>query len=157
MKKLILFAGLPAIVLSLLSFAVIRFADADGDKLIGTWLNQEGTSHIQIVKLETGAFAGKYYGKIVWLKVTEEDGKPRTDKNNPDASKRSAPLMGLIILKDFKYDASDKEWESGTIYDPKNGKTYSCKITMKDNNTIDVRGYVGISLIGRTTAWTRVK
>ncbi len=61
--------------------------------------------------------------------------------------------MGLQLLKGFKKDG-DTEYEDGTIYDPKNGKTYSCKINRK-GETLEVRGYVGISLIGRTTIWTK--
>jgi uncharacterized protein (DUF2147 family) len=61
--------------------------------------------------------------------------------------------VGTVILKDFKY--SGKTWEDGTIYDPKNGKTYSCIIKAKGLNNLDIRGYIGISLLGRTTNWTR--
>ena len=75
------------------------------------------------------------------------------DKNNPDKSKRNTPLMGYLLLKNFIFD--DGIWKDGTIYDPENGKTYSCKITMKDKNTLDVRGFIGISLIGRTDVWKR--
>ena len=66
------------------------------------------------------------------------------------------PLLNLQILKDFVYDAEDKEWEDGTIYDPKNGKTYSCYMTL-DGTKLNVRGYVGVSMIGRTSVWTRVQ
>jgi len=65
-------------------------------------------------------------------------------------------LLGLQILKNFVYDAQDKEWEDGTIYDPKNGKTYSCIMTLSGNN-LNVRGYVGISMLGRTGVWTKVQ
>jgi uncharacterized protein (DUF2147 family) len=147
---------LPLFMITLSSFCFLFIQNADADKIAGTWLNQEGTAQIQVVKLESGAFAGKYYGKIVWLQTPEEDGKPKMDKNNPDAAKKTTPLMGLIILKDFKYDEGSKEWNGGTIYDPKNGKTYSCKINLKENK-LNVRGYVGISLLGRTAVWTRVK
>lgn len=128
---------------------------ATADQVTGTWLNQEGTSHIQIFKAANGAFAGKYYGKIVWLKEPNEDGKPKVDKNNPDKAKKSKPLLGMVILRDFVFDADDDEWNSGTIYDPKNGKTYSCYMSL-DGSKLNVRGYVGISLIGRTAVWTRV-
>jgi uncharacterized protein (DUF2147 family) len=47
-------------------------------------------------------------------------------------------------------------YEDGTIYDPENGKTYSCTIEMVNANTLNVRGYIGISLIGRTDVWKRV-
>lgn len=139
-----------------LSFTVIRPQEEEGDKIQGTWLNQEGTSHIMIYKANNAQFKGKFYGKIVWLKEPNENGQPKKDKNNPDASKRSAGLMGLMILKDFTYDKDDKEWSGGTIYDPKNGKTYSCYMSI-NGTKLNVRGYVGISLIGRTAVWTRVK
>jgi uncharacterized protein (DUF2147 family) len=63
-------------------------------------------------------------------------------------------LNGLILLNNFVFDADDKVWEDGTIYDPKNGKTYSCNITLVDDK-LNVRGYVGISMIGRTAIWTK--
>ena len=113
------------------------------------WYNEEKTAKIQIYK----ATDGKFYGKIVWLKVPDADGKPKVDKNNPDDKKKNNPLMGLILLKAFKKDG-EKGYNDGTIYDPKNGKTYSCKITNK-GDVLDVRGYIGFSWIGRTTVWTK--
>jgi uncharacterized protein (DUF2147 family) len=120
------------------------------DAIERIWYNQEKTAKVQIFK----ATDGKFYGKIVWLKEpNNEEGKPKVDKNNPDKAKKSTPLMGLQLLKGFKKDG-DTEYEDGNIYDPKNGKTYSCKINRK-GETLEVRGYVGISLIGRTTIWTK--
>ena len=66
------------------------------------------------------------------------------------------PLLGYKILKDFEYSGK-KTWENGTIYDPENGSTYSCTIKLTDKNTIDVRGYIGVSMIGRTDTWKRLK
>jgi uncharacterized protein (DUF2147 family) len=63
--------------------------------------------------------------------------------------------MGLVNLWGFTFNG--KAYENGRIYDPKNGKEYKCVMTLKDANTLDVRGYVGITLIGRTDTWTRVK
>ncbi|MEY4594263.1 MAG: hypothetical protein RIQ47_673 [Bacteroidota bacterium] len=126
-------------------------ASPSADNIVGLWLNQEGTAHVQISRI-----GSTYTGKIVWLKEPTENGRPRTDKNNPEAAKRAMPLMGLVILKDFVFDADDAEWTDGTIYDPKNGKTYSCTMTLEDGR-LNVRGYIGISLIGRTAVWTRIK
>lgn len=126
-----------------------------GDGIVGIWLNQEGTAHVQISRQDSKSSVPKYVGKIVWLKEPNENGRPRTDKNNPSASKRTVPLMGLVLLKDFVFDADDNEWTDGTIYDPKNGKTYSCNMTL-EGNKLNVRGYIGISLIGRTAVWTKV-
>jgi uncharacterized protein (DUF2147 family) len=111
------------------------------------WYNAEKTAKVQIYK----ATDGKFYGKIAWLKVPEENGKPRTDKNNPDEKKRNTPLMGLVVLKGLKKDGAN-EYVDGTIYDPKNGKTYSCKVKYYPDR-LDLRGYMGISLIGRTATW----
>ena len=86
-------------------------------------------------------------------KDKEDDGGPRIDKNNPDTKKRKNLMIGLQILNSFKYYKNDKVWDDGTIYDPKNGKTYSCTIK-KVGKTLEVRGYVGISMFGRTDVWT---
>ncbi len=126
----------------------LSFAQADPLER-NLWYNEEKTAKIQIYK----ATDGKFYGKVVWLKVPEVDGKPKVDKNNPDDKKKNDPVLGLVLLKGFKKDG-EKGYDDGTIYDPKNGKTYSCKITNK-GDVLDVRGYIGFSWIGRTTVWTK--
>jgi uncharacterized protein (DUF2147 family) len=137
-------------VLLLVLLSTVSFVAIAQDAIERIWYNQEKTAKVQIFK----ATDGKFYGKIVWLKEpNNEEGKPKVDKNNPDKAKKSTPLMGLQLLKGFKKDG-DTEYEDGNIYDPKNGKTYSCKINRK-GETLEVRGYVGISLIGRTTIWTK--
>ncbi len=122
------------------------------DAVIGTWLTQDKDAKVKIFKKHN-----KFYGKLVWFKEPNRRGKPKMDDNNPDKSKRKRKLMGLVILYNFVYD-EDYVWEDGDIYDPKTGKTYSCKMTLsKDKNTLEVRGYIGFSLFGRTSVWHRVK
>ena len=124
----------------------------EGDALVGVWMPSHGKAKVKITKVGT-----KYYGKIVWLKEpTYPDGTKKRDKNNPDAKMHDTPLLGYKILKDFEYKGK-KTWENGTIYDPENGSTYSCTIKLSDKNTIDVRGYIGVSMIGRTDTWKRLK
>ncbi len=125
-------------------------AAAQKDKVEGYWYNEEKDAKIEVYKAKNG----KFYGKIVWLKVPETEGKPRTDLKNPKENLRNQPIMGLLILKAFDNNG-DKVYDQGTIYDPKSGKTYSCKITFVNNQTLSIRGYIGISMIGRTTTWTR--
>lgn len=138
------------LLLLLVSVAAPRIkAWSQSDPIESYWFNQEKTAKIQIYK----ARDGKFYGKITWLKKPTIDGKPKVDARNPDESKRNQPIIGLVILKGFTKDC-ENVYEDGTVYDPKNGKTYSCKIT-RNGNELDVRGYVGISLIGRTTKWTK--
>ncbi len=123
------------------------------DDIVGTWLNEEETGQVEIFKV-----GSNYYGKIVWLKVTLDSitGKPRTDKENPDPVEQKKPLIGLVNLKGFEFNGDD-EWKKGSIYDPKNGKTYSCYMKFVEPEKLKIRGYVGISLLGRTTYWTPVK
>ncbi len=130
--------------------------DFKADDIVGVWLNEDKDAHIEIYN-----DGGKYFGKIIWLKtpIDEKTGKPKVDDKNTDPALQSRPVMGLLLLKDFVFDGDD-EWEDGEIYDPKSGKTYSCYMEFPDEDNLDnlkIRGYIGISLIGRTTYWTRVK
>ena len=140
----------------LLLAAAPVFADGP-DGVLGTWVTADGKARVEIVK------AGEVYGgSIVWLKepVYGPDekkgtpGQPKTDLNNPDKSLQSRPIIGLPLIQGFKY-AGDNVWSDGTIYDPDSGKLYSCKLTLMMDGSLRVRGYVGISLFGRTEIWTR--
>jgi uncharacterized protein (DUF2147 family) len=130
---------------------------ASGDDILGVWDNQEKDAKIEMHKC-----GEKYCGRIVWMKTPDypEDSKdgipgtPRLDHNNPDEGKRKTPILGLVIARDFIY-AGNNTWTGGKVYDPKNGKTYSGKMTLVSPNRLDMRGFIGISLFGRTTTWTR--
>ena len=120
------------------------FANSGPDVILGEWLSQEKDGKISIYKQ-----GDKYYGKISWGKTTG-----RKDAKNPDAKLKNRDLIGLVILQDFKYTGS--AWENGKIYDPNSGKTYDCILKVKDNNKVlDIRGYVGMPMFGRTATWTR--
>ena len=124
-----------------------------GDRLIGVWEPSHGKARVKVEKI-----GNKYFGKIVWLREPEDPntGEAKTDRNNPDEAMRSVPLRGYRILKDFVYDGKG-EWVDGTIYDPENGTTYSCVIVLKDDNTMDIRGYIGVKALGRTDVWKRLQ
>ncbi len=135
-------------------FVIFSFYQAiaqNADAILGSWANPSGEDHILIYKR-----GNKYFGKLDWIKMpNDETGKPKTDKNNPDEKLRTRPEWGLELLKDFSFNG-DNVYEDGTIYDPKNGKTYSCKMTL-EGTSLKIRGYIGISLFGRSEIWTRVK
>jgi len=137
------------LIIFLVLFVCRALGQTKADDIIGTWL----TGGKEPAKIQIYKSGNKYYGKIVWLKYPEKNGLPRMDANNPDKSKHSQQILGLVILRDFRFD--EDEWDGGKIYDPESGKTYSCIISLKDNNTLKVRGYVGISLLGRTEIWMR--
>jgi len=150
MKKFSLLALVGVLLFSMTAFVSQK---ADGDRLLGVWEPSNGRARVKIDKI-----GNKFFGRIVWLKEAKDQvtGEPKTDKNNPDESLRNVPLKGYRMLKDFVYKGDDI-WEEGTIYDPLNGNTYSCTIKMTDNNTLDIRGYIGVSALGRTDIWKRLK
>ncbi|MFC2152561.1 DUF2147 domain-containing protein [Bacteroidota bacterium] len=126
----------------------------DADKILGYWLTQDGDSQVKIFKAKNG----KYYGDIRWLdEPNEEDGTPKLDDDNENEELRNRPVLGLQLLKSFEYDEKHKEWVDGTIYDPKNGKTYKCFIWFEegDDITLHVKGFIGFSLLGREVEWKR--
>ena len=139
-----------SLLIVLFVFSVQVFAQKKDD-ILGKWLNPTGEGQIEIYKR-----GDKFFGKLAWIKEpNDQHGKPKTDEKNPTESLRNKPILGLEILKNFIFD--DGKWIDGTIYDPKSGKTYSCKLTLKDNNLLNVRGFIGVSLIGRTEVFKRVK
>ena len=132
----------------LLLLPITSTAQSAQDKILGTWLNEDKDGHIKIYKK-----GNKYYGKITWLKNPNDDnGKPVTDKENPDKSLRNRSIVGLVILKDLMY--KDGEWVDGTVYDPNDGKTYTCALWF-DNGNLRIRGYWGWFFA--TETWTRVR
>lgn len=130
------------------------------DQICGTYeaISEESNnvSHIKIFK----ASNGKYYGEIIWLKVaTYTDGKEKVDRLNPEPKLRTRKLIGLKMLNDFVYDASEEEWNGGTIYNPATGKTYNSYIKFDGPDRLHIRGYIGAAWmgLGKTVYWTRLK
>ncbi len=138
-----------ALALSFLSL----IAYASGKDVVGQWITQDGDSRVEIFQNSDG----KFYGKIVWLKYPKNsDGTEKLDTKNPKESMKIQKIEGLQILKSFEYSADDEEWSGGTIYDPKSGSTYKCVIWFDDDdNTLNVKGYIGFSLMGKTVQWKR--
>ena len=141
------------IILLILLGVSLKTNAQTADDILGIWLTGEGNGHVEIYKN-----GSKYQGRIVWLKEPNDPktGRPRTDINHPNKENHDRALLGLVNLWGFTHKGGN-EYENGKIYDPKNGKEYKCVMTLKDKNHLDVRGYVGISMIGRTDKWTRVK
>ena len=140
---------LPAAVLLLGIVAPCALA-ADRDAIVGQWYTVENKARVAIFACEE-----RYCGRIVWLKEPRNsDGTAKIDLHNPDPNQRRAPIIGLELVSDFAFDGN-AEWKGGRIYDPENGKTYSCKMVLTDDGRLKVRGYIGVSLLGRTQIWTR--
>jgi len=132
-----------AILLYLTLSQISLFAAGNGDGILGEWISEKKDGKITIYKQ-----GERYFGKITWGK------KPGKDVNNPDARLRNRDLIGAVILKDFVFKGNT--WENGTIYDPNSGKIYDCILTAKENNQkLDIRGFVGMAMFGRTSTWSR--
>ena len=146
-----LFAGLISFSLLTSMNTISPSLEDNPDAIQGVWKTGEGNAMVRIYKN-----GDKYQGKVVWLKepIDPETGKPKVDKFHPDEASRTRPVLGLINVWGFVYQEKNV-WSEGNIYDPKNGNTYSCTIKMVNPNTIEVRGFIGVSLIGRTDTWTR--
>jgi uncharacterized protein (DUF2147 family) len=143
-----------AAIVALLGVASLALAE-DGDGILGKWYTHEGDAQFELTKRD-----GKYYGHICWEKESvydkkdKEAGRQTHDRNNPDPALRGRPMLGLELLKDFQY-AGENRYEDGTIYNPEDGRTYKAKLRLADPEHLHVRGFIGISLFGGTTVWTR--
>lgn len=131
----------------------------EADAIVGLWATKDEEAHVEITRE-----GDTYAGKIVWLQepiYPPDDergmaGQKKVDRNNPDEKYHRRPIIGLEIMEGFDY-AGDGLWKGGRIYDPDNGKTYKCKVTLQEDGSLHVRGYIGFSLIGRTSTWTPVE
>ena len=133
-----------ALVLALSFTTAVSAQKGSGpDAVLGQYWTPAKNAKIQIYKQN-----GLYYGKTVW---TERSG---LDTLNPDPRKRSESLLGLVFLTDFEYD--DGKYVDGEIYDPQTGNIYSCKMWLQDNGDLKARGYIGISLFGRSEVFERI-
>ena len=114
----------------------------------GTWLSGDGDGLIAV------QVNGSQISATILGSPNDAADRPKTDTRNPDPALRQRPLLGLEIFSGFHYDG-DGRWSGGQIYDPNSGKTYRCKLKLVDRNTLSVRGFIGISLLGRTETWRR--
>tara|TARA_A100001011_G_C14297075_1_gene838949 strand:- start:2404 stop:2829 length:426 start_codon:yes stop_codon:yes gene_type:complete len=136
--------------LILILFPFLIFSQTND--ISGVWLEEKKQSHIEIYKNKNGL----YEGKVIWLaEPLDENGNIKKDKENPNPKLREKKLEGLIIIKELEA-TDDNKWGNGSIYDARSGKTYSLNATLKNNNTLFMRGYIGFSLIGKTTTWTKI-
>tara|TARA_B100000945_G_C20163877_1_gene494448 strand:- start:106 stop:546 length:441 start_codon:yes stop_codon:yes gene_type:complete len=139
--------------LCLLSFFLLSYSTyAQNNKnVVGDWYNAEKDAVINIFEAEDQTISGK----IIWmLNPNDENGDPKTDPLNPNQDLRKRSRLGMVMMHGFTY-VDNNVWDNGKLYDPKKGKTYTGMITLKDANTLDLRGYIGLSFIGRSSTWTR--
>ncbi|MBW2525836.1 MAG: DUF2147 domain-containing protein [Deltaproteobacteria bacterium] len=134
---------------------VARATDSPADAIVGVWLTEQGEGKIRIFRC-----GERYCGKTVWIRPTAEwpDPATKTDTLNPSPDKRSRKLIGATMMWGLTYDAEDGVYEDGSIYDSTRGKVYPCKAwVVEGGRKLKLRGFIGISLLGQNTYWSRVK
>jgi len=121
---------------------------------IGVWADDTGDTHIEIYRC-----GERLCGRVAWLREPQDPstGRPKTDQRNPSADKRTQPLQNLVVLQNLRYNPDAERWEDGEIYDPGSGRTFSCYVSLQEKDRLEVKGYIGFSLIGRSHYWTRVR
>ena len=130
-------------MIGLFLFSALTATGQSPDAILGKWMPDAKTSHILIYRR-----GDAYFGKIEWMQtLNDENGEPRKDPNGE-------PLLKMVILKDFVY--SDGEWEGGTVYDPRTGKTYYCTMQLVSDDKLKIRGSIDpMGWLGRTETWVR--
>ncbi len=127
------------------AFVLLLSNTAQASDAQGYWLTENKRA---VIHLQPCGFS--LCGTIHWI----IDGGMQYDAKNPDKAERSAPMCGLQLLHGF--ETNGKNWKNGKIYKADEGKIYDANITVKDDNTLSLRGYVGIPLFGKSQTWTRV-
>ena len=137
------------IIATLAVFTALPVVAAPPDPT-GVWLLEANKVAVRIYDCKDGLC-----GRIVWLREPlDKYGRLKRDKHNPNMALRDRPVCGIEVLSGLR-PAGHDQWDGGTIYNPQDGKTYAASVRAVAPNTIEVRGYVGLPLFGKTKTLTR--
>jgi uncharacterized protein (DUF2147 family) len=120
---------------------------------VGLWTTPDGKTRIRL-----GKCGDSLCGTVAWLRnpLTKSGKRPR-DVKNPNPGLRRRSIVGMRLMGGFAQSRTDPDlWEKGWVYDPQSGKTYSCTITVESARTLQLHGYLGLSVLGASQAWTRI-
>lgn len=123
-----------------------------GQSILGKWKTVDDISGKEKGIVEIFEHKNKIYGRIV--EIFEAD-KKHLKCEKCEGEDKNKPILGMNIIKGMK--KKDDGYEGGKIVDPKNGKSYHCKMTLEGKDKLIVRGYIGITLFGRSQTWIRQK
>lgn len=137
------------VILSLL-FSIIAMVSMQAQSIVGKWKTIDDQTGKAKSVVEITEKNGVYYGKVI--EILSENKDAICDKCPAD--RKGKPIKGLTIINGMKKEGA--EFSGGKILDPVSGKEYKCIIKLNGANKLDVRGYVGISALGRTQTWTRM-
>jgi uncharacterized protein (DUF2147 family) len=129
------FARVSGIVMIVLLFGFVPISAQQADAILGDWVTENGEAHVKVYQLK-----GEYHAKITWVKNDQESSKINT-----------------LILSGFVYDAIEKEWNSGKVYDPRHGHKASGYLVLKDSKTLKVVGYKAFRWISDSETWKKIE
>ena len=142
-----------AVLLLVLPLAALSSAAFAQTTPVGKWRTiDDKTGKVKSVVEITEASNGTLQGKV--LQVLESEKGPHPVCDACKGANHNKPIEGMVIAWGLRQEGST--WDDGQILDPKNGKVYSAKMTpIEGGRKLEVRGYLGFSLLGRTQTWVR--
>jgi uncharacterized protein (DUF2147 family) len=139
-----------AALIAAAAFLITEGHAAAPPDITGTWFTEDGEGGIEILPC-----GGERCGRIAWMKnPVDENGRPPTDRNNPDQALRSRPMCGLTIITGLK-PQEDGSWGQGRVYNPKDARSYDMEIRRASPDALKVTGYMSLRFLGQTTEWRR--
>ena len=118
--------------------------------IIGRWVPPEQDSIIEVYQC-----GDEVCGRIATLnEPMDDDGKPKVDLNNRDEALQGRPILGMELLSGFS-SKKPGSYRGGKIYNPRDGELYKAVLTLLDDGTLKIRGYVGVPALGQTQFWSR--
>lgn len=128
-------------------------ADAHhADALLGEWWTEGNEGRVLFTRHSDGTFRGT---TTCCTPANPSPKKPATDIHNPDPKLRHRSTLGIVIIWQLAYEGG--EYSGGYVYNPRDGKTYRLAAEVVDRDTVRVRGYIGIPLLGQSQIWKRAR
>jgi uncharacterized protein (DUF2147 family) len=137
------------LILSIVVFFIFQLSFSQ--TIFGKWKTVDDETGMENGIVEIYEKAGKVYGRII--EILEKE-KKHFKCEMCEGEDKNKPVLGLVIIKGLKKKGDF--YEGGKVTDPKNGKSYHCKMTLEGKDKLIVRGYIGISLFGRSQTWFRI-
>lgn len=130
---------------------VVALAERPADPAYGYWLTENRKAIVRIEPCGTDTC-----GRMVWVEnAIDDSGQLKRDVKNTDVAKRQRPICGLELVGGLM-KADEGTWQDGWLYNPRDGATYSAEIRAVSQSELEVRGYLGVSMLGKSQVWTRV-
>lgn len=139
--------------------ASLLLAESEADKICGLYYVIDKFTSGEECKIRIYRTPqNTYEAQVVWMKQPNHpDGSRRRDVNNPNPALRNTPCDRVVMMRNLTYNAAEKEWQNGEVYNPQNGRFYRSYMRFENDSTLRVRGYWGVSLLGLTMYWDKLE